>query len=186
MRLIMINEGRKQVYNFFVKNGIKPSEAVFDLECFEDVEPFITEEDVILVVVHGFTDFHNAGIVQLLGKMSDNDNIQYDNVIILSDIKLKGVEHEYYLYEGNPFKSELQVVRGNTVLTEKEVLSKEKDIVAKRGVIEKIKLYNSKDKCLIFENADNKKKGVLRDNEADDSTYGCIKIVDIFKNIEDK
>lgn len=184
MSLIMINEGRKQVYEFFVRNGVKPAQVVFDLECFEEVEPFITSEDIIAIVVHGFTNFHKAGILQLLEKMAENDNIEYDNIIILSDMDLKGIGHEYYLYDGNPFKSPIKLVRGNTVIDEETVRNKAKTTLEKQGVMDKLRLYSSDSKCLVFEQTENRKKGILNKNEADDTLYKHIKVVDLFKKLK--
>lgn len=184
MSLIMINEGRNIVCDFFIENGVKPAQAIFDLECFDEAEPFIKNDDIILIVIHGFTDFHKAGLVQLLDKMADNDNIEYDNIIILSDMMLSGIKHEYYLYEGNVFKSKLKVVRGKSIYDEEEIRGREKDIINKQGAIEKIKLYSCSEKCMILE-SNKGSKALLSTNEDDDSLYGSIKVVDIFKGIKE-
>lgn len=110
-RLIVICEGGIHTVDYLQKNGVYPAAMVIEPSKFQDMSPYLSEEDEILLIIKGLTDFTMASIYALLNKFKEYQN-KYKKVTILTNIPLGNVDFEYYLYEGDIFFGGVQRVTG--------------------------------------------------------------------------
>ncbi len=110
-RLIVICEGGIHTVEYLQKNGVFPAAMVIEPSKFQDMSPYLSEDDEILLIIKGLTDFTMASIYALLNKFKEYQN-KYKKVTILTNIPLGNVDFEYYLYEGDIFYGGIQKVNG--------------------------------------------------------------------------
>ena len=110
-RLIVICEGGIHTVDYLQKNGVFPAAMVIEPSKFQDMSPYLSEDDEILLIIKGLTDFTMASIYALLNKFKEYQN-KYKKVTILTNIPLGNVDFEYYLYEGDIFYGAVQRVNG--------------------------------------------------------------------------
>lgn len=126
-KLTIITEGGLSKAGYFVNNGVFPHVWGFSVESFIPRIKYLTEEDDILVVVNGFTDFKPSEIYSLFMMLER----QYDywdesgmegrpNIVVVSNIKLGAVNFPYYYYKGDLFYGQVWSVSGGR-LTEVQV-----------------------------------------------------------------
>ena len=110
-RLIVICEGGIHTVDYLQKNGVFPAAMVIEPSKFQDMSPYLSEDDEILLIIKGLTDFTMASIYALLNKFKEYQG-KYKKVTILTNIPLGNVDFEYYLYEGDIFYGGVQKVNG--------------------------------------------------------------------------
>jgi hypothetical protein len=110
-RLIVICEGGLHTVDYLQKNGVYPAAMVIEPSKFQDMSPYLSGDDDILLIIKGLTDFTMASIYALLNKFKEYQS-KYKRVTIMTNIPLGNVDFDYYLYEGDIFYGNVQLVSG--------------------------------------------------------------------------
>jgi hypothetical protein len=76
---------------------------------FQEMSPYLTKDDDILLIIKGLTDFTMASVYALLTKFKEYQN-KYKRVTILSNIPLGSIDFDYYLYSGDIFYGNVQKI----------------------------------------------------------------------------
>ena len=194
-RLIVICEGGVHTVDYLQKNGVFPGAMVIEPKKFQDMSPYLTKEDDILLIINGLTDFTMSDIYNLLSKFKEYEN-RFKRVTILTDIPLGVIPYDYYLYSGDLFYGSVKKVSNNKVLeldsngnvdTNKKGLfmKKQTEVVENKNPITfQFKKYNDrKVKLMIY--------GKMNSDKVEPVSVlgyeGKIKVVDLFaKNEENK
>lgn len=193
-RLIVICEGGIHTMEYLHKNKVYPSAMLVEPTKFQEISPYLTQEDDILLIINGLTDFTMQNIYGLLGKFKDYEN-KYKRVTIMSNINLGAVSYEYYLYSGDLFYGDVCKIsnkkrielddNGNDIdRNEKRVFLKKKTqaVKGKNPIMLRFQKYNNKKvKLMIY----GKAKGMGTDEveEAKPFEYeDKIKVIDLYKN----
>lgn len=108
-RLIVVCEGGVHTVEYLHRNGVFPNAMLIEPSKFQEISPYLTDEDDILLLIKGLTDFTMAGIYALLTKLSENEG-KFKRVTILTNVPLGAVKYEYYLYSGDLFFGTVQKV----------------------------------------------------------------------------
>lgn len=155
-RLIVICEGGIHTVDYLQKNGVYPSAMVIEPSKFQDMSPYLSEQDDILLIIKGLTDFNMASIYGLLNKFKEYES-KYKQVTILTNIPLGNIDYDYYLYEGDIFYGSVQKisgkkkydidVNGDLVENQKKFMfgkSKQEIAVNRNPIMFQFKKYNNK------------------------------------------
>lgn len=111
-RLILICEGEAHTVEYFHKNGVYPGAVVFDSTKFREMSPYLEEDDEILLLIKGLTDFTISQVYALINDLEEHRH-KLKNVTILSNIELGILNSSYYLYSGDLFYGSVrEVIRG--------------------------------------------------------------------------
>ena len=110
-RLIVICEGGLHTVEYLQRNGVYPAAMVIEPSKFQDMSPYLSEDDDILLIIKGLTDFTMASVYGLLNKFKEYQE-KYKRVTIMTNIPLGNVDFDYYLYEGDIFYGNVQLVSG--------------------------------------------------------------------------
>lgn len=110
-RLIVICEGGIHTVDYLQKNGVFPAAMVIEPSKFQDMSPYLSEDDDVLLIIKGLTDFTMASIYGLLNKFREYES-KIKRVTILTNIPLGNIDFDYYLYEGDIFYGNVQLVSG--------------------------------------------------------------------------
>ena len=194
-RLIVICEGGVHTVDYLQKTGVFPAAMVIEPKKFQDMSPYLTKEDDILLIINGLTDFTMSDIYNLLSKFKEYEN-RFKRVTILTDIPLGVIPYDYYLYSGDLFYGSVKKVSNNKVLeldsngnvdTNKKGLfmKKQTEVVENKNPITfQFKKYNDrKVKLMIYGKMNSDKVEPVSVFEYEDK----IKLVDLFsKNEENK
>ena len=108
-RLIVICEGGIHTVDYLQKNGVYPAAMVIEPSKFQDMSPYLTKEDDILLIIKGLTDFTMASIYGLLNKFKEYKD-KYKRVTILTNIPLGNIDFDYYLYDGDIFYGSVKLI----------------------------------------------------------------------------
>ena len=117
--LILICEGGAHTVEYFHKNGIFPSRAVFDSTKFREMSPYLQKEDEILVVLTGLTDFTLNEVYALLRDLEESKD-KFRGYTVISSMHLGSISNTYYIYNGDLFYGIMQKVE-NKVITDHAV-----------------------------------------------------------------
>ena len=110
-RLIVICEGGLHTVEYLQRNGVYPAAMVVEPAKFQDMSPYLTKDDDVLLIIKGLTDFTMASVYGLLNKFKEYES-KINNVTILTNIPLGNIDFDYYLYEGDIFYGSVQKVSG--------------------------------------------------------------------------
>ena len=110
-RLIVICEGGLHTVEYLQRNGVYPAAMVIEPSKFQDMSPYLSKDDDILLIIKGLTDFTMASVYGLLNKFKEYQE-KYKRVTIMTNIPLGNVDFDYYLYEGDIFYGNVQLVSG--------------------------------------------------------------------------
>ena len=110
-RLIVICEGGLHTVEYLQRNGVYPEAMVIEPSKFQDMSPYLSNDDDILLIIKGLTDFTMASVYGLLNKFKEYQE-KYKRVTIMTNIPLGNVDFDYYLYEGDIFYGNVQLVSG--------------------------------------------------------------------------
>lgn len=114
-RLVLICEGGAHTVEYFHKNGVYPSAVVFNATKYREMIPYLTENDEVLVLVKGLTDFTLQDIYAMLNDILDTGR-KLKSVTVMSNIHLGKIPSPYYLYSGDLFYGEVKKVENNKVM----------------------------------------------------------------------
>lgn len=156
-RLIVICEGGVHTVEYLHRNGVFPSAMVIEPNKFQEMSPYLTKDDDVLLIIKGLTDFTMSSIYGLMAKFKEYES-KYKRVTILTNIPLGAVPYEYYLYSGDLFHGEVKKVinkkifdldsNGNVKEVQKKLSfskkKKETDENSKNPIIHQFKKYNDK------------------------------------------
>lgn len=156
-KLIVICEGGVHTVEYLHRNGVFPSAMVIEPNKFQEMSPYLTKDDDILLIIKGLTDFTMSSIYGLMSKFKEYES-KFKRVTILTNIPLGVVPYEYYLYSGDLFFGEVKKVasnkiydldsNGNTIETQKKLSftkkKKEAEQENKNPIIFQFKKYNDK------------------------------------------
>lgn len=173
-RLIVICEGGEHTVEYLNRNGIYPDMMMFNTVYFRRMLPYLQENDEILIVIKGLTDFNLTDIYTLVSDIREMTN-RVKSVRILSNIRLGAVNFSYYLYTGDLFYGTVQeVVNGKLQdiqdSTDKKVkkgkkASVEPTTVKRNRVISQYALYNDKNtKYTVYG-----EEGIIASSSSDES-----------------
>lgn len=155
-RLIVICEGGIHTVDYLQKNGVYPSAMVIEPSKFQDMSPYLSEKDEVLLIIKGLTDFSMASIYGLLNKFREYES-KYKQVTILTNIPLGNIDYDYYLYEGDIFYGSVQKivdkkkydvdVNGDIIENQKKFLfgkNKQEKAINRNPIMFQFKKYNNK------------------------------------------
>lgn len=155
-RLIVICEGGVHTVEYLHRNGVYPGAMLIEPGKFQEISPYLTKDDDILLIIKGLTDFTMTSIYGLLAKFDEYKN-KFKRVTILTNIPLGAVSYDYYLYTGDLFYGSVKKVinkkvydldsNGNIVENQKKfTFSKKKDNykLEYNPIMTQFKKYNNK------------------------------------------
>lgn len=157
-KLIVICEGGIHTVEYLQKNGVFPSAMVLEPPKFQEMSPYLTKDDDILLIIKGLTDFTMASVYALLAKFKEYQN-KYKRVTILSNIPLGNIDFDYYLYSGDIFYGNVQKIvnkkkydldtNGNIIENQKKSFlsgskNKFEKAVGRNPIMFQFKKYNNK------------------------------------------
>lgn len=187
-RLIVICEGGVHTVEYLQRNGVFPAAMVLEPKKFQDMSPYLTKDDDILLIISGLTDFTMSDIYNLLSKFKEYEN-RFKRVTILTNIPLGVIPYDYYLYSGDLFYGSVIKVsnnkkyeldsNGNVDTQKKSFFSKKSDVVVenKNPITFQFKKYNDrKVKLMIYGKRDKEIVETISHYEYEDK----IKVVDLF------
>ena len=187
-RLIVICEGGVHTVEYLQRNGVFPAAMVLEPKKFQDMSPYLTKDDDILLIINGLTDFTMSDIYNLLSKFKEYEN-RFKRVTILTNIPLGVIPYDYYLYSGDLFYGSVIKVSNNkkyaldsngNVDTQKRGLFSKKTVEVvenKNPITFQFKKYNDRKVKIMIYGKMNKDVGeTISHYEYEDK----IKIVDLF------
>ena len=187
-RLIVICEGGVHTVEYLQRNGVFPAAMVLEPKKFQDMSPYLTKDDDILLIISGLTDFTMSDIYNFLSKFKEYDN-RFKRVTILTNIPLGVIPYDYYLYSGDLFYGSVIKVsnnkkyeldsNGNVETQKKSFFSKKSEEVVenKNPITFQFKKYNDrKVKLMIYGKRDKEIVETISHYEYEDK----IKVVDLF------
>ena len=187
-RLIVICEGGVHTVEYLPRNGVFPAAMVLEPKKFQDMSPYLTKDDDILLIISGLTDFTMSDIYNLLSKFKEYEN-RFKRVTILTNIPLGVIPYDYYLYSGDLFYGSVIKVsnnkkyeldsNGNVETQKKSFFSKKSEEVVenKNPITFQFKKYNDrKVKLMIYGKRDKEIVETISHYEYEDK----IKVVDLF------
>ncbi len=187
-RLIVICEGGVHTVEYLQRNGVFPAAMVLEPKKFQDMSPYLTKDDDILLIISGLTDFTMSDIYNLLSKFKEYEN-RFKRVTILTNIPLGVIPYDYYLYSGDLFYGSVIKVsnnkkyeldsNGNVETQKKSFFSKKSEEVVenKNPITFQFKKYNDrKVKLMIYGKRDKEIVETISHYEYEDK----IKVVDLF------
>ena len=119
-RLTVVTEGGAHSFEYFVNNGVLPSSILFSAVKFKEVAPYLSSDDVILVVIKGLTDF---SLAEVYGLIDDLEIVRSKvaEITIVSNVDLGYIESPYYLYKGDLFYGKMtEMSKGKKVVPPKQ------------------------------------------------------------------
>lgn len=128
-RLILICDGGVHTLEYIHKHKIYPGIVIFDINKFQEIVPYLHNEDEILLIIKGLTDFKMSEVYALLKKFQENED-KVKSITILSNITLGVIPYEYYLYEGDLFFGNVKLISGN----EEYQIDEKGNIVESKGM----------------------------------------------------
>ena len=195
--LMVICEGGVHTVEYLHRNGVFPKSLLIEPNKFQEISPYLTKDDDILLIIKGLTDFTMASIYGLLAKF-DEFKDKYKRVTILTNIPLGSVHYDYYLYSGDLFYGDVKLIvnkksfelddNGNVVEKQKKSLfSKKKstDETKKNPIMFQFKKYNDRKTQLMIYGKTNigvEEREIPHLQEYEDK----IQVVDLFKNKSEK
>lgn len=111
-RLIVICEGGAHTVEYLQNNGVYPGAVVFESSKFQEMVPYLSSDDEILLIIKGLTDFSMTEVYGLLNKFYEHKD-KVKSVTVLTNINLGVLQHEYYHYEGDLFYGDVWKISGN-------------------------------------------------------------------------
>lgn len=155
-RLIVICEGGVHTVEYLHRNGVYPGAMLIEPGKFQEISPYLTKDDDILLIIKGLTDFTMTSIYGLLAKFDEYKD-KFKRVTILTNIPLGAVSYDYYLYTGDLFFGSVKKVinkkvydldgNGNIVENQKKfTFGKKKDNqkIEYNPIMAQFKKYNNK------------------------------------------
>lgn len=156
-RLIVICEGGVHTVEYLHRNGVYPGAMLIEPGKFQEISPYLTKDDDILLLIKGLTDFSMVSIYGLLAKFDEYKD-KFKRVTILTNVPLGAVSYEYYLYSGDLFFGDVKKVvnkklydldeNGNVIENQKKFSFKKKkkqeDDMKKNPIMFQFKKYNNK------------------------------------------
>lgn len=193
-RLVVICEGGIHTVEYLHRNGVYPSALLIEPSKFQEISPYLTKDDDILLIIKGLTDFTMASIYNLLAKFEEYKD-RYKRVTILSNIPLGAVSYDYYLYSGDIFFGNVTKISNNKVIelddngneieknTKKQSILKKKTVAVKdkNPIMLQYRKYNNKVRLMIYGKSaimDSVEPTISKPFEYEEK----IKIVDLYKN----
>lgn len=189
-RLIVICEGGVHMVEYLQKNGVFPSAMVIEPKKFQDMSPYLTKDDDILLILNSLTDFTMSDVYGLLSKFKEYEN-RFKRVTILTNVPLGVIPYEYYLYSGDLFYGSVKKVANNKIFeldsngnvpTQKKKLFQKKQVETvsnKNPIAFQFKKYNDrKVKLMIYGKVNKEVETPVSHFEYEDK----IKIVDLFSD----
>lgn len=193
-RLVTILEGGVFTLEYLHGNGVFPEIVVTDPSKFRELVPYLDEEDEILLIVKGLTDFTVSEIYAIIEDFESlGDSVK--SLCILSNIDLGMLDYEYFLYSGDLFYSTsvMRVLKGKKTPLDEEVKGKSKkkekssdtlsiggDTNPTNGVAARYLVYSKRDVKVTIHDAPAKEQEV--DINAEYVLSKLVK-VDLFENI---
>jgi hypothetical protein len=110
--LTIICEGGVHTIEYIHQHHIFPQKVLLKPLKFDDIVPYLSKQEEILVIIRGLTDFTIAEIYVLMEKLEENQE-QISKITILSNLKLGEIKYDYYLYSGDLFYGEIKFVSNN-------------------------------------------------------------------------
>lgn len=192
-RLIVICEGGPHTIEYLHRNGVYPNDLLIEPTRFQDISPYLTKSDDILLIIKGLTDFTMTSIYGILAKFDEHKE-KFKRVTILSNIPLGAISYDYYLYTGDLFYGNVKKVinkkvydldnNGNVIENQKKGLfGKKKEEQNHNPIMFQFKKYNKRVKVRVYG-----KKNESQEIEKPIFEYEKkVKVVDIFnkEKIED-
>ena len=193
-RLIVICEGGVHTIEYLHKNGVFPASMVIEPMKFQEMSPYLTKDDDILLIIKGLTDFTMSNIYALISKFKEYES-KYKRVTILTNVPLGSIPYEYYLYSGDLFYGDVKKIsnnkeypldeNGNVEEVKKGFSFGKKKVVevkqAKNPITFQFKKYNDKKTKLMIYGKINTEMEPVQQFRYEDS----IKLVDLYsKNKE--
>ena len=117
--LIVISEGDFHMLKYLRANGVSPKSFVTNCVKFRELKPYISNDDTLLVIIKGFTDFTMLDVYAL---MNDIETVKskIKRVVVMSNVDLGNVKFEYYRYYGDLFYGSVKhIIGGKEVDTSK-------------------------------------------------------------------
>jgi hypothetical protein len=176
-----------------LQNKVVPSTCIFSLKELVAVYPSLTEEDDILLVIKGLTDFTLQDIYGIINLLTAPTS-QVGRVTIVSNVDLGYIGVDYYFYVGDLFYGNLyKVVNGKRYELEstgkqkpngkgknkKDLTLETDDKFTKNRLFDRYKVYLGKDANMgFYENEVN--FAIETVQEVDEKTLSRIKTINLF------
>lgn len=110
-RLLVVTEGGLPMVEYLERNDLHATQLFLSPSKFKELAPYLGENDEILVIIKGLTDFTMAEVYSLF-KDLELCQLKVKSINIFSNVLLGKVNLLYYLYEGDLFyPRELKQVR---------------------------------------------------------------------------
>lgn len=109
--LTIITEGGRQMIAYLLANNVKADTFILETVKFQEFLPYTTKDDKILIIVKGLTDFTMVEIYNIVNKILEVEEAK-KNLVIMSNIDLGKIQVPYYLYSGDLFYGDVELVDG--------------------------------------------------------------------------
>lgn len=107
--LTIITEGGRQMIAYLLSNNVKADTFILETVKFQEFLPYTTKDDKILLIVKGLTDFTMVEIYNIVNKILEVEEAK-KNLVIMSNIDLGKIQVPYYLYSGDLFYGDVELV----------------------------------------------------------------------------
>ncbi len=114
MGLTLICDGQIHTLQYLHNNGVFPKSIVLEHTKLRELVPYLTDEDELLILVNGLTDFTMSSLYSFI-QTAEELRDKLKGITILSNIPLGVVDFDYYLYSGDLFYGTVKKVIDNKV-----------------------------------------------------------------------
>lgn len=101
-RLILITEGGAHTVEYFHRNRVYPDAIVMETDKFQELAPYLSKDDDILLVIKGLTDFTLRSVYGLVKKLDEHRG-GVGRIVIMSNMDLGVIQTPYFRYTGDLF-----------------------------------------------------------------------------------
>lgn len=109
--LTIITEGGRHMIAYLLANNVKADTFILETVKFQEFLPYTTKDDKILLIIKGLTDFTMVEIYNIVNKILEVEEAK-KNLVIMSNIDLGRIQVPYYLYSGDLFYGNVELVDG--------------------------------------------------------------------------
>lgn len=109
--LTIITEGGRHMIAYLLANNVKADTFILETVKFQEFLPYTTKDDKILLIIKGLTDFTMVEIYNIVNKILEVEEAK-KNLVIMSNIDLGKIQVPYYLYSGDLFYGNVELVDG--------------------------------------------------------------------------
>lgn len=114
--IYFITEGSYATVKYMANVGLNPDVIYLDALAVKDKLPYIQEDDKIVFILQGFTDFTIAEVREALRTLTESERVTKKNILIFAPYKLPFyTELPYYIYHGDLMYGKLYIYNKGSI-----------------------------------------------------------------------